>query len=326
MNSQGAGLRQLSWARGRRRIEHSGDADGHRHHDHHGHEDVDVNRHDEHIASFCIVLDEPVEWTAFKAWYEDLAEKHGDRVLRVKGIVNVRGESEPFAVHCVQSTQHAPARLPSWPDEDRRSRIVFITQNLGREEVERSLERHRTEMHCGQGAPPRPQGSRRGAAPDRWLNAAELIRLFAALAGHEDRRAANALMLMLLTGVTSEDARTARWDEFDFARRLWLKPVAARGQGAIRPRPRPRRIVLGEAALALLAAIRENRQSDDYLFAVESASGPVRELDTAWSAVAVRAGVGNAKLQALRPVFASHVFEGLSPGMTRTLLGLAPAP
>ena len=89
------------------RIEHSGVADGHDHH-HHGNEDIDVNRHDEHIASFCIILDEPVEWTVLKAWYEDLAEKHGDRVLRVKGIVNVRGEAEPFAVHCVQSTQHAP--------------------------------------------------------------------------------------------------------------------------------------------------------------------------------------------------------------------------
>ena len=292
------------------------------HHHHHGHEDVDVNRHDEHIASFCIVLDDPVEWSALKTWYEELAEKHGDRVLRVKGIVNVRGESEPFAVHCVQSTQHAPARLTSWPDEDRRSRIVFITQNLGREEVERSLERHQAEMNCGPGAPPRPPDRKR-AGPGRWLNAAELSRLFAALASHEDRRAANALVLMLLTGVTSEDARTARWEEFDFARRLWLKPVAARARGTMRPRPR--RIVLGEAALALLAAIRESRQSEHYLFAAESEAGPVRELDTAWSTVAARAGVGATNLQTLRPAFASHVFEGLSPDLARTLLGLGPA-
>lgn len=303
------------------RIEISDDPDGHDHH-HHGHEEVDVNRHDEHIASFCITLDEPVEWTAFKAWYEELAEKHGDRVLRVKGIVNVRGESEPFAVHCVQSTQHAPTRLTSWPDEDRRSRIVFITQHLGRAEVERSLKRHRADLNRGPGTPPRPHG-KKGAVPDRWLNAVELSRLFAALASHEDRRAANALMLMLLTGVTSEDARTARWEEFDFARRLWLKPVAARGRGAIRPRPR--RIVLGEATLALLAAIRESRQSEHYLFAAESEAGPVRELDSAWSTAAARAGVGDTNLQTLRPAFASHVFEGLSPDLARTLLGLGPA-
>ncbi|MDD9980387.1 MAG: GTP-binding protein, partial [Gammaproteobacteria bacterium] len=298
------------------------DSHDHHHHHHHGHEDVDVNRHDEDIASFCITLDEPVEWSALKTWYEELAEKHGDRVLRVKGIVNVRGESEPFAVHCVQSTQHAPARLTSWPDEDRRSRIVFITQNLGREEVERSLERHRAELDCGPGAPPRP-ADRKRAGPGRWLNAAELSRLFAALASHEDRRAANALMLMLLTGVTSEDARTARWEEIDLHRRVWLKPAPARGQGAVRPRPR--RIVLGEAALTLLAAMHERRQSEAYLFPLESGAGTVSKLETAWSAAAARAGIAGANLRALRPVFASHVFEGLSPELTRSLLGLEPA-
>ena len=299
----------------------SGSAGSHDHH-HHRSGDVDVNRHDEHIASFCIVLDEPIEWTVFKAWYEELAEKHGDRVLRVKGIVNVQGESGPFAVHCVQSTQHAPARLPSWPDEDRRSRIVFITQDLGREEVERSLDRHRAEASRGPDVPPRLNRND-GAVSGRWLNEAELSRLFAALASHEDRRSANALMLMLLTGVASDDARTARWEEIDLHRRVWLRPVPARGQGAVRPRPR--RIVLGEPAHTLLAAMRKRRRSEDYLFPLETGAGPVPQLETAWSAAAARAGIPGANLQALRPVFASHVFEGLSPELTRSLLGLEPA-
>ena len=308
------------------RIEVSGGAGGHDHHHnghdhHHGHEDIDLNRHDEHIASFCIILDEPVEWSVLEAWCEELAEKHGDRVLRIKGIVNVRGEAEPFAVHGVQSTRHAPVRLPSWPDEDRRSRIVFITQDLGREAVERSLDRHRSEASRG------PVGASRAARGDRavarrWLNEAELSRLFAALASHEDRSSANALMLMLLTGVASDEARTARWEEFDLERRVWLKPVPARGKGTVRPRPR--RIVLGGAALALLAAMHERRRSGDYLFSLESGAGPVPQLDTAWSAAVARAGIPGANLEALRPVFASHVFEGLSPDLTRALLGLQP--
>ena len=301
--------------------EHFGSAHSHDDHHHPG-GDIDVNRHDEHIASFCIVLDEPVEWTVFKAWYEELAEMHGDRVLRVKGIVNVRGESEPFAVHCVQSTQHAPARLPSWPDEDRRSRFVFITQDLGREEVERSLERHHAKTRYGPGVPPRPNRDD-GAVPGRWLNEAEVSRLFAALASHENRVAANALMLMLLTGVASEDVRTARWEDIDLARRIWLKPVPVRGRGAIRPRPR--RVVLGEAAHTLLAVMHERRRTEDYLFPLESGAVPVARLESAWSAAAARAGIADANLQALRPVLASHVFEGLSPGLTRSLLGLAPA-
>ena len=302
------------------RIEHPGSSGGHDHH-HHAHEDIDLNRHDEHIASFCIVLDEPIEWAVLKVWYEELAEKHGDRVLRVKGIVNVRGESEPFAVHCVQSTQHAPARLSSWPDEDRRSRIVFITQDLGREEVERSLDWHRTNTGYGSGAPPRRDGGN-GAVSRRWLNEAELSRLFAALASHEDRGAANALMLMLLTGVASDEVRTARWEEFDFDRRIWLKPVPARGHGAVRARPR--RIVLGEAALTLLATMHEQRRSDGYVFSVESGGGPVPALGPVWSEATSMAGIAGSNLQALRPMYASQVFEGLSPELIRSLLGLGP--
>ena len=256
-----------------------------------------------------------------KAWYEELAEKHGDRVLRVKGIVNVRGESEPFAVHCVQSTRHAPARLSSWPDEDRRSRIVFITQDLGREEVERGLERHRAEASHGADVPP-PGDRNDGAGTRRWLNEAELSRLFAALASHEDRRSANALMLMLLTGVASDDARTARWEEFDLGRRIWLKPVPVRGRGAVRPRPR--RIVLGEAALTLLATMHEQRRTDGYVFSVESGGGPVPELEPVWSAATSSAGIAGSSLQALRPMYGSQVFEGLSPELTRSLLGLGP--
>jgi hypothetical protein len=30
--------------------------------------------------------------------------------------------------------------LPEWPDDDRRSRIVFITRNVPREQIERTLE------------------------------------------------------------------------------------------------------------------------------------------------------------------------------------------
>ena len=298
--------------------EHS---DGHEGHHHHSDGELDVNRHDEHITSFCLVLDEPLEWAVVKEWYEELAEKHGDRVLRVKGIVNVRGEPEPFVVHGVQSTWHTPARLSAWPNENRRSRIVFITHGLGREEVERSLECHRVRMTSRRTAPSRPEDGD-GAVRGWWLNEAELSRLFAALGSHENRSAANALMFMLLTGVRSGDVRTARWDEIDFDRRVWLKPVPARAQGAVRPRPR--RVVLGEAALTLLAAMRERQKPEGFLFSCENGEGPVRELDHVWSAVAASAGVADARLETLHPVLASRLFKGLPPALTRILLGLEP--
>jgi G3E family GTPase len=33
-------------------------------------------------------------------------------------------------VHAVQHTLYPPARLPSWPDADRRTRLVFIVRDL----------------------------------------------------------------------------------------------------------------------------------------------------------------------------------------------------
>jgi len=97
---------------------------GHEHaHDH-------QSRHDAAIRSFCITLDDPVPWQAFKAWLESVASLRGSDLLRLKGLVNVAGESRPIAVHGVQHVFHPPTRLAAWPDADRRTRLVFITRNI----------------------------------------------------------------------------------------------------------------------------------------------------------------------------------------------------
>ena len=53
----------------------------------------------------------------------------------MKGIVTLVGEDGPVAIHGVHHVFHPPVRLPDWPDGDRGSRVVFITQGLSREEV-----------------------------------------------------------------------------------------------------------------------------------------------------------------------------------------------
>jgi G3E family GTPase len=68
-----------------------------------------------------------------------LLHAHGDDILRVKGILNVAGASTPVVVHGVQHLVHPPSHLDAWPDADRRSRIVFITRDIPRTAVERSL-------------------------------------------------------------------------------------------------------------------------------------------------------------------------------------------
>jgi G3E family GTPase len=40
-------------------------------------------------------------------------------------------------VHFVQHVAHPPVELEDWPDDDRRSRLVFVTRGLPREAVAR---------------------------------------------------------------------------------------------------------------------------------------------------------------------------------------------
>jgi G3E family GTPase len=91
------------------------------------------------IQAFCLTFEEPLDWTAFGIWLTMLLNCCGPAVLRVKGIINISGETTPVAIHAVQQLVHAPVHMERWPDKDRRSRIVFITSGLNSDRLKRSL-------------------------------------------------------------------------------------------------------------------------------------------------------------------------------------------
>jgi G3E family GTPase len=92
------------------------------------------------VASRCLVFDQPLNWQMFGIWLTMLLHRHGDRVLRLKGLLNVGVERGPLLVEGVQHVVHVPRHLREWPDADRRSRIVFIARDLDLAQVEASLE------------------------------------------------------------------------------------------------------------------------------------------------------------------------------------------
>ena len=121
---------------------HQGHGDDHSHTDHHGHADPhhDRNRHDEHIQAFCITLNEPLHWQGIGTWLEMLMATSGDRLLRIKAILNLEGQPNPVVLHGVQHLMHPPVLLDAWPEGDpRTSRFVFITRDLPRSAVEDGL-------------------------------------------------------------------------------------------------------------------------------------------------------------------------------------------
>ena len=120
---------------------------GDHHHHHH-----DVNRHDEHIGSFVLATDDAVPAGTLEMFLELLRATHGAKLLRVKGIVKLAEMPDtPVVVHGVQHVFHPTVRLERWPDDDHRTRLVFITRDL----PERAV-RELFEAFLGVAAPDRP--------------------------------------------------------------------------------------------------------------------------------------------------------------------------
>jgi len=102
-----------------------------KHHHHH-----DINRHNENIRAFSMMSENPVNMIAFSFFRDMITAALGANLLRMKGIVNIAGEERPAVIHGVQHIFHPVQWLEKWPDNDRRTKLVFITQNIKKKQIE----------------------------------------------------------------------------------------------------------------------------------------------------------------------------------------------
>ena len=91
--------------------------------------------HSDGIQSFVLNEHSPLAWDTFSRFMETLITLRGIDLLRVKGLLNIEGCRGPVVVQFVQHLAHPPTELAAWPDEDRRSRVVFIARNLNEKAV-----------------------------------------------------------------------------------------------------------------------------------------------------------------------------------------------
>lgn len=122
---------------------------GHHQAHHHGHDHDpdypdghahrhDVNRHDAHIRAFCLTTDDAIPSQAFELFLSLLRSAHGEKLLRMKGIVKIaEHQDRPVILHGVQHGFHPPVPLERWPDGDHRTKLVFITKDLDESFVSR---------------------------------------------------------------------------------------------------------------------------------------------------------------------------------------------
>jgi len=92
--------------------------------------------HSHGIATFAIVLEGAVSRLEFARALGGLAQARGNDLLRVKGIVRFADRADrPAIVQAAQHAMFAPEWLEDWPDDDHRSRLVFVVHDLAPEEI-----------------------------------------------------------------------------------------------------------------------------------------------------------------------------------------------
>jgi G3E family GTPase len=131
---------------------HGHDHAAHAHGDHcapdcgqdHTHDHGHDHGHLHGIGAFSLIYPDPVDGNALSLSLQTLAAAYGPKLLRVKGIVTVEGQTKPFVVHGVQHVFYPPDVLGDWPKgadgvPDKRSRFVFITKDLAEETVRKHM-------------------------------------------------------------------------------------------------------------------------------------------------------------------------------------------
>lgn len=97
------------------------------HHDHHHHDG---------IVSAVVAGQGPVSWDHVRQAVATLVEEHGDRLLRVKGLLAVEGQSGPVLVDGVQHLFHRPRPLDAWPGGIAQPFLVGIAEGASAAEIE----------------------------------------------------------------------------------------------------------------------------------------------------------------------------------------------
>ncbi len=116
------------------------------------------------VDSICLTAETPIDWAGFGLWLSMLLNRHGDRVLRLKGMLNVAGVQAPVVIHGVQHLIHKPVHLGAWPDADNRTRIVVIADGLDLQMLRRSFDSF---LSIGE-KKAAPEGSAAPAAIPEW--------------------------------------------------------------------------------------------------------------------------------------------------------------
>ncbi|MFT3726529.1 MAG: GTP-binding protein [Terricaulis sp.] len=117
---------------------HDNDHDHGHDHRHHHHD------HDDHVAaagitSISLSSEKPMNPEKLLPWINDLTQRQGPDILRLKGIIAFPDEPKRFVIQGVHMIVEGDTQRDWRADEQRVSRLVFIGKNLDRAALERDF-------------------------------------------------------------------------------------------------------------------------------------------------------------------------------------------
>jgi G3E family GTPase len=81
--------------------------------------------HDQSIGTWLVEEVRPVDWEKLSSRLGEIIARHGDRLLRVKGVICTVGDQRPLVIHGVQRLFHRPARLDRWMGQPTTSIVII---------------------------------------------------------------------------------------------------------------------------------------------------------------------------------------------------------
>ena len=118
------------------------DYDSQRSHNNHGHSHHEHHRHNhlQNIDTVCIERPGELDGLKVSIWFRSLIGNFGDKMLRMKAILNLKGDNDQFLLQGVHwDFEGRPGRAWS-TDEERINRLVFIGRALDRNKIAEGFE------------------------------------------------------------------------------------------------------------------------------------------------------------------------------------------
>jgi G3E family GTPase len=92
------------------------------------------HHHDDEISSLGIHEEQPLDARKVNDWLSYLLQTHGENILRMKGVLNLKGDERRYVFHGVHMMFDGRPDRP-WGTAGRSSQLVFIGRHLDRDEL-----------------------------------------------------------------------------------------------------------------------------------------------------------------------------------------------